>query len=463
MAAICAMSLMSLASCGEKVDKNVTWPQWASRPLIEDAVISADGKVSVIAGETVKFTARLRDEINELKEYTLTVKYAGRIVLDRTAAVSGNEVSVDFDFVMPFAAYLDSGYPEVTVTVTNIEGGTASQRLSNERNVNVMRPESPEKLYLVGTNGKYAVLTKADAGSYLYLTDSSDDIAQTGDAFYIAEKLSGNAPDFSALVWGETGDGLGIVGVGGNAVKMPDSSGKGFKKFGFDIYSFLLDKTVDHTVVIDKSAMSETEQNGVNYLAMEHVELVRDCEVIFEGFGSLGAMLQADRFEITGDKTAKFTGHTQDWSVYYDTDDNWMIVNYAVNNTSGQVWVTGTKACFPLGGDDTVHDLDYFAGDGKVRYASLAAVRDDAGIFSILLYLKDEFAIQLYRWVKWSTVISMKCLTPETASITADGIYIRQGSSFAPGLYVVEISITDEGDSNGDGAAADISVKPYNR
>ncbi len=463
LAIACGMALLSLASCSDRVDKNLVWPQWASRPVIEDAEISADGRQSVTAGESVKLHARIHDDFCELKEYSIRVKSAGNTVVDNTVNVSGNEVVIDMDLVIPFSPLMESGYPEVSISAVNSNNGTASVRLANDRNVSVARPAAPEKLYLVGTNGKTVTLDKSEVNKYLYSTDSADRIASVGDSFYVAEKIKGNAPDFSGFVWGLSGNGDAIViADGGKPFKMPDSSGMGFKKLGFDLYTFKVDKMINHTVVVDRSRMTEMEQSGVNYLAMERAGLMRDCEVVFEGFGELGSMLQADRFEIIDSKTAKFTGHTTDWNIYYDVDDNWMIVDYSVFNTAGQIWVTGQKACFPLGGDDTVHELKYLDGDGKVRFATLAAVKDENGVYSCLLYLKADYTVQLYRWIKWSTTVSMTSLTPETAKITDDKIYIRPGSNFVPGVYLLEIVITADADAGGDGSKAEISVKPYN-
>lgn len=463
LAIACGMALLSLASCSDKVDKNLVWPQWASRPVIEDAEISAGGRQSVTAGESVKLHARIHDDFCELKEYSILVKFAGNTVIDNTVNVSGNEVVIDMDLTMPFSPLMESGYPEVSISAANADNGTAAVRLANDRNVSVLRPAAPEKLYLVGTNGRYVALDKSDVNKYLYTTASADLIASVGESFYVAEKVKGNAPDFSGFVWGMADSGAAVViADGGKPLKMPDSSGMGFKQLGFDIYTFKVDKMINHTVVVDRSKMTEMEQSGVHYLAMERAGLMRDCEVVFEGFGELGSMLQADRFDIIDSKTAKFTGHTTNWNIYYDVDDNWMIVDYSVSNTTEQIWVTGQRACFPLGGDGSAHELKYLDGDGKVRFATLAAVKDEDGVYSCLLYLKADYVIQLYRWIKWSTTVSMTSLTPETAKITDDKIFIRPGSKFTPGVYLLEIAVTTEADAWGDGSKAEISVKPYN-
>lgn len=451
--------LAALISCEDKVDKDITWPEWASRPVITDVSVKADRR-EITAGETVRFTAQVHDEFNELKDYVLEIKYGNNVVLTKKEKLSGNEAVIDMDFVMPFAARLDAGgfYPEVSLTVSNMENGTAVRRVANDDNVSVLRPSLPERLYIVDNTGKTFELQKGEG--YVYST-SSPDLADMGESFHIAAKVSGNAPDFSDYVWGDTDGSIAIAGPGGNPIRTPDSEGKGFKNFGFDSYSFSIDKLVNHTVTLDKSAMQEQDQGGVLYLAEENIRLIKDCEIVFEGFGDLKSMLQPDRFSIISGNTAKFTGHTQNWSVYYDTNDNWLIVDYAVGNTSGQLWVTGEKACFPLGNDDTANELNWFKGDGKDRYATLAAIKDDKGDFSLLVYLKDGFAIQLYRWVKWSTNTRMTSLTPEYGAITDTGVEIRKGSDFTPGVYLLEVHITKEADNNGDGTEADISLTPY--
>ena len=454
-----AAAAMVLCGCAEKVDKNVTWPEWASRPIIENPIIStSDGKTEITAGEIVNFKAAIHDDYNELRSYGVVVKYGDNVVFSRTGEISGNKAAVEFDFIMPFAANLDNGgfYPEVTVSSKNVAGGEYSTRIPRDRNISVNRPASPSKLFVVDENGAMFPLEKAE-GSLVYNTTEGTDLTSLGKKIFIAEKVSGGRPDFSGVVWGMENGKIAVVGDGGSGIDVPDTEGFGFKKFGFDTYSFSLNKLVNLTVVVDKAAMESVSQSGVNYFAKEKVRLVKDCEVTFEGFGELKSMLQSDRFEILSENSAKFTGHSAEWSFWFDTDTGWMILNYAVFNTSDQVWITGLKACFPLGNDDSTHDLKYLDGDGKVRYATLAAVKDVSGDFSLLVYLKDDYTIQPFRWVKWSTTVEMTSMTPETASIT-DGIFIRPGSDFKPGVYKIRLHFTREPDKNGDGSKADVYV-----
>lgn len=458
--ALSFLSLVSLWGCEDKVDKTITWPEWASRPIIEDAQITAGGKVEITAGEQVNFSAHIRDNYNELRSYTLQVKYGSNVVVSKTENLSGNEASLNIDFIMPFAANLDGGgfYPEVSISADNVAGGENSTRISRDRNVSVARPESPASLTLIDENGKQFPLVKSS--DYLYRTSDGADLSSLGTKIYIAEKVASGKPDYSGYVWGYADGKISVLAEEGAAIPVPSSEGYGFRKFGFNTYSFEIDKLVNLTVNLDKNAMESVSQSGVTYLAKEKVQLVTDCEVTFTGFGDLSKMLQADRFEILDDTSAKFTGHNAVWSFYYDTDTDWMILNYAVFNTSNQLWVTGAKACFPLGNDDSEHVLNYLAGDGKVYYATLAAIKDSDTDYHILVYLKEGYTIQPFRWVKWSTTLSMTTATPETAAIT-DKIFITPGSNFTPGLYWVYFHITKACDAGGDGTEAEISVVAY--
>lgn len=450
------------ASCQKEVDKTITWPQWASRPIIENlGLTSTDGKKSITAGEQVRLQADLSDEFNNLKSWTVSVRYGSALVVSLEGSVSGDSGKIDETFVLPFAADVPEGgfYPEVTVVVYNVANGMSSKRVENDRNVTVNRPATPEKLYVVDNLGNIYEMVK-DAGDYAFRTTEGIDLTSLGDSFHIAEKVSSNAPDFSGLVWGMKDGTLSIVSDN-SPIETPDTGEYGFKQLGFNVYSFKFNNLVNYSVTVKKAEMEEDEQNGVGFLAMNSVQLIHDCEVVFDGFGDLKSMLQPDRFEVITPTTAKFTGHSVLWNLYYFPEDNWFIANYRSFNAPDQVWVTGEFACFPLGNDNTAHEFLYLAGDGKVRYASLSAIKEAKDTFHILVYCKEGFYIELYRWVKWSTRIALNSLTPEYAEIMTNGMIIKQGSDFKPGVYYIWIHLTEPGDEFGDGAFADVSMTPY--
>lgn len=457
-----ALAAAALVSCGEKVDKNITWPEWASRPIVEDAaLVGADGSRSVTAGDKVIYSAKVHDDYNDLVSYELRISYEGNTASVQKGEISGSSVDLDMEFVLPFAASLSDGLvPEVTLEVVNAANGKVTRRLDAGHNITVCRPEIPEELSIVDEKGGVYKLIRTGEG-YAYALEDGADITGLGTQFVIASKVSSGKPDFSGLVWGQGDEGIVTIGSDGSWIKTPDSGGYGFKKLGFDTFSFNFDKLVNYKVVVDKSVMDAQEQSGVNYLVAARQKLVRDCEVEFVGFGDLKAMLQPDRFEILDATSAKFTGHPRNWTFFYDVDDNWMILNYVNFNEAEQVWVTGQKACFPLGNESSDHPFNYLASDGKDRYATLAAVMDEGGVYRCLVYLMEDYVIQLFSWVKWSTVISMTSMTPGYGEITADGCYINPGSEFTPGVYMLVVELTKKADNGGEGAVANVSLIPY--
>ena len=77
------------------------------------------------------------------------------------------------------------------------------------------------------------------------------------------------------------------------------------------------------------------------------------------------------------------------------------------------------------------------------------------------MYLKDAFVIQLFTRVKWSTQIALNSLTPEYGEITKDGYFINPGKEFVPGVYELVFTVTAKDNNNGDGAAVDVTLTPY--
>jgi len=448
-------------SCQTKVNKDVQWPVWASRPIVENMkLVGSNGELEIYAGQKAVYSADINDKYNELAFCTLTITYDGAVATVIDIPVGGNQAHVQEEFVMPFAANLsETLVPEVTLDIVNVANGKASKRLDNDHNISVRRPKVADALYIVDNIGNSFQIKNSEENKYLYSPVSGTDFSALGSSFHIASKVAAGKPDYSDLVWGQVDGAVAVVSeAGDNAIKTPASEGYGFKRIDFDSYSFDISQLVNYTVTVDKATMVSEEQSGVNYLICANQKLVRNCEVVFEGFGNLSDMIQPDRFEILDSKTVKFTGHSRNWTFFYDVDDNWMILNYVNFNEPDQVWVTGAKACFPLGNDSSEHVFNYLSADGKDRYGTLASVQGEDEVYQCEVYLMEGFHIQLYSWVKWSTVISMTSLTPELGEITDDKVYIRQGSEFKPGRYLIRIELTKKADQSGDGAEAVIAL-----
>jgi len=460
---ILALACVALfASCQEKVDKTIEWPQWASRPILENVKIAGvDGSNVVTAGDKVVFTADVHDDYNELKQYSLTISYNGDLAYEKVVELTGSKISINEEFVMPFSTNLtDNLIPEITFQAYNVENGYSVTRIANSANVTVKRPAIPDEMYVVDNAGNKFRIVKN--GEYAFSMPDDVDLSSLGTSFHIAAKVSGGKPDFSGVVWGMVdGKISAVTSTSGTSIPTPDSNGYGFKKIGFNTFNFNLQKMLNYKVVVDINEMDKDDYSGVIYKIKKAAQLYRYSEVEFVGFGDIANMLQLDRFEILNSTTAIFTGHSRKWTFYYDENDNWMILNYVNNNEPDQVWFTGAAACFPQGNDNTANVFNHFEGDGKARFGTLAAVAGEDGVYRCLLYLQAGFSLEIYSWVKWSTVLTLNSLDDTYAVVTADKHYIEAGSAFAPGLYIIEITRTTLPNDVGDGCIADVKVYPY--
>lgn len=443
-------------SCAEKVDKDLTWPKWSSRPVISGAKMDGGGQNSVTAGSKVSFSANISDKYNELEECTLSVLFGKDTVFQKTIDLNGNNYDLKVDFVLPFSANLPEQeiYPDVTLTVLNAKGGKNQITLNRENNVSVSRPQSPPQLYIVDDAGNIFTLLRMSNTSYEYKTADNTDFSRLGKSFYIAFSTNGSKPDLSDIVLGQDGDQIILADSSTLPIVTPETEGYTIKSMRFNLFSFKLSKIIDCVITVDKNKMNDESA----FMAIYNMLLVKDCEIKFKGFGDLKSMLQPDRFEIEDNETAVFTGQTNRWNLLYHVSSGWLITNYANTNASGQLWVTGANACFPLGNDGTTTNLSWFA---DTRFAALSAVKSSEDDFSIVIYLKNSFEIQLYRWFKWSTVVRLISDSNDIGYIHPNGVSILPGSKFTPGLYLFVVHLTNQGDANGDGSSATVSIQPY--
>lgn len=428
------LGLVVLASCEAKVNKDLVWPQWASRPLVEDASLtSLTGGKSVNAGDIVKFSAHVYDDYSDLASYTLEFKANNAVIASVAGTLSGSSADIYLETEMPFGAYYAEGafYPEVSLCVTNVVKGKTEKRLDNDHNVSVVRPATPDRLYIVDNLGQTFVMER-QGKSYDFKTSAS--LAPIGRSFWIAEKVVSGKPDFSSLVWGKRDGNYMVVKSGeGTEIPTPSSQGYGIKDMRFSMYSFEISKLVNHTVEIDWDKMEPDIKGGAHYRIMNNVALVRDCQVVFKGFPDVKNCLQTDRFADIEAGSARFTGPSRPWRFFYNEDNKWLIVN-TYNNEDDLVWVTGKNAGYPLE-PHTDCQFDWF-GTEPHGYLSAVKVTDDEYIFRLQLYLESNFELKLYSWVAWAMELTWHSVTPQTLTVN-DENYGLAGSTFKPGVYML--------------------------
>jgi hypothetical protein len=273
--------------------------------------------------------------------------------------------------------------------------------------------------------------------TYAFLTSGS--LAGIGTSFKIAAKLTGsNQIDYSELVWGVAGGDIVVVhDASAVSIPTPETGGYDLKNFSFDMYSFILSKTVDFLVEINKSDMTPVTKGGIAYLLKDNIPMVQDCEVRFTGFDQdLTTMLRPDLFVNISGNIVKFAGNTRNWRAFYNTENGFMYVQ-TFNNEENLLWLTGTGAGFPL--QPYVSTFDWF---GTEPHGYFSFIRTEEDTFEMLIYLASDYCIQAYRKVAWAEVLNpWTSVTPSLLTVKSnnDGV---AGPEFRPGVYMVRIDAT---------------------
>ncbi|MCE5174318.1 MAG: hypothetical protein ABFC90_03675 [Bacteroidales bacterium] len=426
-----------LFSCEDKVGKPDVWPEWPSRPLIENAQLRGlNNETSVMAGDKVRFTAHISDDYNDLMSYQLEFKAGGVVVASKTGTINGSSADIDVEAIFPFGAYYEDGsyYPEVVIKATNVLNFTTEMRLVNKENVSVNRPETPERLYIVDNNSVVYTLDRIE-NTYGFL--SVGNLSGFGTSFKIASKLTdNNLIDYSGLVWG-TVDGQITTVSDASAASIPSAKGNyPLKKLFFDMYSFNLSKTLNVIIEINKSEMMPTTKGGISYLVKEPLVLVQDCEVKFTGFDkNLTSMLRPDLFTDIDGNVAKFTGTTRNWRAFYNTVSGFMYVQ-TYNNEDNLLWYAGLGGGFPL--PPYVATSDWFATE---PHGYFSFKQTGTNVYELLIYLNTNMAFQVYRKIAWGTVVApLTSLTPSLLKVEANNDAIP-GPGFTPGVYNLKVDV----------------------
>lgn len=411
------------------------WPEWPSLPQIESAQLRGlNGETTVSAGERVRFSATVIDNYNHLASYTLEFKAGGTIIASQNGKLNGSSAQIEFETVMPFGAYFsEGGYPEVSLSVVNAVNVTATSILTNKDNVNIVRPETPEHLYMVDNNGAVFFLNHVGEN---YLFKSATPLSALGTSFKIATKLtSNNQIDYSGIVWGLSGSNIAVVNeASASSIETPNSEGHGIKSISFDMYSFKLTKRVNYTVTFDKTMMTVSPKGGIDYL-YKNMTMVQDCEVKFENFNrSPSSMVRPDLFTDFEGNTARFVGSSRVWRAFYNQDKGFFYFQ-TNNNEADLLWLTGTGGGFPL--PPYAATFDWF---GTEPHGYFSFLKTGTDTFSMVLYLANGFVLQPYRMVAWGTVLSWNSITPELFKVNSnnDGV---QGPNFTPGVYHLTVNV----------------------
>lgn len=377
--------LIGVFSCTNE-DIVVTYP--SSIPQIDTAKVT---ETTITYGDSIHLKIATSDKIAPLSTILIRVVVNNDIVASETVRTKGNQSSFTRAYHVPFVANRpDNAAVKVYLTLTNVSG------IEKDSIVNSTIAKRPiiTNFYLVPDFGQGATskLTLVNADSLIYTATGL--LLSTSFSYKIATKINAfKRIDWTGLVFGKVGDGIGLVNQTGESLNASDGTLVGISIFTFDALQFktkvggkLLEPVTTLDVIADLSANPVTLNDNTGFRGGD-VYFGENVEVTFTGItGNLANQISPDYFEVTGANKAKFLGKTGLYKAYYHTTGNFLYIDPQPETLYPEVlWVCGTgygRPSSPYGSTASWNwnsPMDYY----PARLVS-------PGVYQVTMYCKNE-------------------------------------------------------------------------
>ncbi len=299
----------------------------ASTPKIDIATVAES---QITYGDSIHVKVSVSDNVAPLSTLLLRVVCNNDVIVSETIRTKGNSFSIERTYGVPFVGNRpDNAAVKIYLTETNVSGIVKDSIVSTTI---AKRPPITD-LWLVPDGGKGVKLTLIDPVNLIYKITGLT--SGTTISFRIATKVKAgfNKEDYTGLVWGKVGDGIGLINITGTSFSITDATLVGISEFTFDALKFtatvggkLLEPVTTLNVNTDLPA-DPTTISGVIGFRGGNVYFGENVEVTFTGIsGSLANNISPDYFQITGTNTAKFLGKTGLYKAYYSTTANYLYI-----------------------------------------------------------------------------------------------------------------------------------------
>lgn len=440
-----------IVSCRNQYGIYDNWPEWPtpSSPEIELVTVTdADGNElsSVNAGSQIKTYVKVSDEYNDLVSVEMTCTLNKATINMQTKAVDGRDAEVLFDMLVPFSPYMDDGAKVgFRITVRNNYKGETVYELPEESQLTVLRPEIPEKLYLVDCVGNVMEMFPEDDNQDIYTTVG--DVSAVMHDFKIASKVNGSEIDYSGLVWGSTGGVTGIVYTeDSDPISVDVPSGDIPKSYSINVYSFAVSFALA-PLVISRDDFSVSEYPG--YLSKE-VILTNSNDVVFEGFPACAQDI-TDRsfFSFVSGNQVKFTGQSGKYNLLYNEANGFIYIENKDMRYPDAMWVCGAGLGFAQKPYKKTIEWNW---NKPSDYVFMNKVSDD--VFEAIVFVDAGFGFKFFRKRGWGTedeeLSQNYTLLPEGVMSVGNNGWddtgdCVEGPSFeGPGIYRMTINLNDK-------------------
>jgi len=358
----------------------------ASTPKIDTAVVAES---QITYGDSIHLTLGVSDKVAPLSTLLIRVVVNNEVVVSETVRTKGNQTSLKRTYGVPFVANRPNNEPvKVYLTETNVSGTVKDSIVSTTI---AKRPPYTD-LWMVPDNGKGIKMTLIDPVNQIY--HISGLTYGTTVSFRIASKVKTgfNKEDYTGLVWGKNGDGMGIIAATGSSFSITDATLVGISEITFDALKFKATvggKLLEPVTTLDINAdlpADPTTISGVTGFRGGNVYFGENVEVTFTGItGSLANSISPDYFQVTGTNTAKFLGKTGLYKAYYSTTAGYLYIEPQPSVVYPDVlWICGVGFGRPSSPYTTTSSWNW---NSPLDYAPCRLV--STGVYQVTVYVKN--------------------------------------------------------------------------
>jgi len=375
-----ALASVYLISC-EKEEVLVTYPE--SYPVFEQAQVA---EPSITYDDSISVAVNIADRGTPLSTLVIQVVLNNELLTSETIRTKGNNAEVHRRYAIPFGPNRQENAPvKVYLSSINVDGYTSDTILSTT----IAKRPVIDNLYLVPEKGTTYKLNLIDSVNLIYYASGLN----FGDSvtYRLATKIEPkfSKVDWSGLVFGQVGEGIGIIEESGEPITTKDPTLVSIKEFTFDAMQLTVQvagKLLEPVTTLDiNTDLSSIVMAGENFLG-GNIFFGEGVEVTFTGLADLGKSLPPDYFEITSANTATFLGKNAIYKAYYYINGDYLYVEPQPDVIFPEaLWICGTGFGRPSAPYEVTSSWNW---NSPFDYAPVRLVSD--GVYQVTVYGKNE-------------------------------------------------------------------------
>jgi hypothetical protein len=370
-----ALASAYMVSC-QKDEHLVTYPE--SFPVFDQAEVAES---TITYGDSITVSVGISDKGTPLSTLEVQVVLNNELLTTESIRTKGNSAEVTRRYGVPFVANRpDNASVKVYLSSINVDGYTTDTIL---KTTTAMRPEIKE-LWIVPTVGKTYKLSLADTANLVYFGNG---LTYGPTVTYrLATKLDKfSKVDWSGLVFGKVGDGIGVIDQRGDPITDSDPTLVGISEITFDALKFTSHvggKLLEPVTTLDvNTELTPVVMAGKDFLE-GNIYFGEGVEVTFTGLADLHKSLPPDYFEITGANTATFQGKDAIYKAYYYKDGEYLYVEPQPDVIfPDALWICGTGFGRPSAPYEVTSSWNW---NSPFDYAPAMLVSD--GVYQVTIY-----------------------------------------------------------------------------